>query len=85
MVSYLAHDKSSGLVFSGGFHQVAKWSQQRIELKSPKAVIAIIKCRPSENGRVVAEYSIQGVHFIENGRTIPNRDIIKFSRLAGHG
>lgn len=85
MVSYLAHDKSSGLVASGGFHQVAEWSRQRIANKAPRAVIAIIKCRPTTDGRVIAEFTCDGSRVIERGRTISWVEIVKLSKCACDG
>ena len=80
MVSYIAHDKRSGLVHCGGLHQVAEWSRQRIANKAPKAVIAIIKCRPDTDGRVIAEFTDSGGRIIEQGRTISKQDVVKLSR-----
>ena len=85
MITYLAHDKKSGIVASGGLHQVAEWSRQRIANKAPKAVIAIIKCRPESDGRVIAEFTLNGGRIIEQGRTIPKRDVYKLSRRACDG
>ncbi len=85
MITYIAHDKKSGLVVSGGLHQVAEWSRQRIANKAPKAVIAIIKCRPDAAGRVIAEITFDGGRIIESGRIIPRRDVISLSRRASNG
>jgi len=85
MVSYLAHDKNSGLVASGGLHQVAKWSRQRIANKAPKAVIAIIRCRPSTDGKVIAEFTKSGGRIIEQGRSISWSDIVKLAKRACDG
>jgi len=85
MISYIAHDKKSGLVACGGLQQVVEWSRQRIASKAPKAVIAIIKCRPDEGGRVIAEITFDGGRIIEQGRTIPRRDVILLSRRASNG
>ncbi len=65
MVSYIAHDKKSGLVACGGLHQVVEWSRRRIANKAPKAVIAIIKCRPDAAGRVIAEITFDGGRIID--------------------
>lgn len=85
MTSYIAHDKKSGLVHCGGLHQVAKWSKQRIADKAPKAVIAIIKCRPDEDGRVIAEFTADGGRIIEKGRIVQWRDVLKLSKRACDG
>ena len=85
MTSYIAHDKKSGLIHCGGLHQVAEWSRQRIAIKAPKAVIAIIKCRPDCDGRVIAEITFDGDRIIESGRTIPWRDVVALSRRALNG
>ena len=85
MISYIAHDKKSGSVYCGGLNHVAEWSRQRIANKAPKAVIAIIKCRPNEDGRVIAEITFDGGCIIKSGRTIPWRDVIKLSRRASDG
>ena len=85
MISYLAHDKNSGLVASGGLHQVAEWSRQRIANKAPKAVIAIIKCRPATDGRVIAEFTNNGGRIIEQGRTISWCDVLKLAKRACDG
>lgn len=78
MKSYLAHDKKSGLVSTGGLQQVTKWAWERFT-KSPKAIIVIIKCRPSEGGCVIAEIDINGGRIIEQGRTLSNRHVIALS------
>ena len=85
MFSYLAHDKKSGLVVSGGLHQVAEWSRQRIASKAPKAVIAIIKCRPLSDGRVIAEFTQSGGRIIEQGRAISWNEVLKLSKRACDG
>lgn len=85
MITYLAHDKKSGIVISGGIHQVAEWSRQRIANKAPKAVIAIIKCRPVSDGRVIAEFTQSGGKIIEQGRTISWNEILKLSKRACNG
>lgn len=85
MVSYLAHDKESGLVVSGGLQQVAEWSRQRIANKAPKAVIAIIKCRPASNARVIAEFTNSGGRIIDKGRTISWNEVIRLSKRACNG
>jgi len=85
MVSYLAHDKKSGIVASGGLHQVAEWSRQRIANKAPQAVIAIIKCRPASDGRVIAEITQSGGRIIEQGRFISWSEVYKLSKRACNG
>jgi len=85
MTSYIAHDKKSGLVACGGLHQVAEWSRQRIANKAPKSVIAIIKCRPTSDGRVIAEITNSGGRIIEQGRTISWSDVVKLSKRACNG
>jgi len=85
MTSYIAHDKKSGLVYQGGLNQVAEWSRLRIQNKAPKAVIAIIKCRPESDGRVIAEFTYKGGQIIENGRTLNQKDILKLCKRAKDG
>ena len=85
MKSYLAHDKKSGLVFAGGLQMVTKWAGERIET-APKAIIAIIQCRPSEGGRVIAEIDIDGGRIIEQGRRLSSSGVSKLSaRAVGDG
>lgn len=84
MNSYISHEKRSGLVSIGGLQQVAQWARDRI-VKSPKSIIAIIKCRPSEGGRVVAEMDINGNRIIEQGRRLSNKDVLALSARSGNG
>ena len=85
MTSYIAHDKKSGLVACGGLHHVAEWSRQRIANKAPKAIIVIIKCKSSTDGRVIAEFTNSGGRIIEQGRTVSWNDVLKLSKRAGNG
>lgn len=85
MITYLAHDKKSGVVTSGGLSQVAEWSRQRVANKAPSAVIVIIKCRPDSDGRVIAEFTASGGRIIEQGRFIKRQDVIKLSLRACDG
>ena len=85
MITYLAHDKKSGVVASGGLHHVAEWSRQRIANKAPKAIIVIIKCRPGSSGRVIVEISNDGGRIIEQGRAISWSEVLKLAKRASDG
>ena len=81
MKSYLAHDKKSGLVSTGGLRQVCDWARNRVN-KSPHSIINIIQCRPAEGGRVVAEFDKSGGRIIQSGRIVSNKDAMKLTRQA---
>ncbi len=85
MVSYIAHDKKSGVVFMGGLSQVADWSRDRIAGKAPKAIISIIKCRPESDGKVIAEFTPNGGYIVTGGRVISKREVMKLSRRTSDG
>lgn len=84
MKTYLAQDKSSGLVFGGGLHACLLWSFERIKV-SPDAVIAIIKCRLGEDARIIAEVDNTCGRWIFRGRSVPKREVSKLARRACHG
>lgn len=81
MKSYLAHDKKSGLVSTGGLKQVCDWAKNRVN-KSPHSIINIIQCRPAEGGQIIAEFDDSGGRIISNGRVVLNKDVMKLTRQA---
>lgn len=84
MISYLAHDKTSGAVQDGGLSACLRWAVARLE-QHQGAVIAIIKARPGEDARVIAEVDSSGVRWIFDGRYIPKREVTKLTRRAENG
>ena len=81
MITFIAHDKSSGVVCCGGFNRVINWSANHVKTSS-SSVIVIIKCRPSEDGKVIIEIDKFGLREITKGRALSQRDVIKLSRRA---
>lgn len=84
MISYLAHDKASGQVSEGGLNACLRWTFARTENNS-ESVIAIIKARPGEDARVIAEVDKTGLRWIFGGRFVPKREVSKLTRRAAHG
>jgi len=84
MISYLAHDKASGLIKEGGLNACLQWAFNRIA-KSPASVIAIIKARPAEDGRIIAEVDKAGGRWVFGGRHVPKREVTKLTKRAAHG
>lgn len=84
MVSYIAHDKASGAVQDGGLSVCIRWAVARVE-QSQNAVIAIIKARPGEDARVIADVDSDGLRWVFNGRYLPKREVTKLTRRAAHG
>ncbi|MBO0611788.1 hypothetical protein [Thiothrix fructosivorans] len=83
MVSYFAQDKTSGLIMSGGLNACLQWAFNRIA-KSPESVIAIIKARPAEDARVIADVDKTGGRWVFGGRYVPKREVSKLTKAA-HG
>jgi hypothetical protein len=84
MVSYLAHCKTSGLIHSGGLNACLQWAFNRVA-KSPESVIAIIKARPAEDARIIADIDKTGGRWVFGGRYVPKREVSKLARRAAHG
>lgn len=84
MKTYLAQDKSSGLVFGGGLHACLLWSFERIKV-SQDTVIVIIKCRLGEDAKIIAEVDNTGGRWIFRGRSVPKREVSKLARRACNG
>lgn len=84
MLSYIAHDKSCGTVHQGGLHACLNWALSRVQ-NHPKAIIAILRLRPSEDGRVIAEVDNTGGRWIFGGRYLPKREVSRLTRRAAHG
>lgn len=84
MVSYLAHDKASGLAHDGGLSACLRWSVARVE-SNQSSIIAIIKARPGEDARVIAEADKSGLRWVFGGRYVPKREVSKLTRRADHG
>jgi len=80
VVSYLSHDKTSGLTKEGGLNACLQWAISRVE-KHPESVIAIIKARPAEDGRVIAEVDKTGLLWVFGGRYVPKREVKKLTFL----
>lgn len=84
MVSYFAQDKTSGLIMSGGLNTCLHWAFNCVA-KYPESVIAIIKARPAEDGRIIAEVDKAGGRWVFGGRYVPKREVSKLTRRAAHG
>ncbi len=84
MVSYFAHNKASGQVSEGGLAACIRWAVASVE-QSKNAVIAIIKSRPGEDARVIAEVDSNGLCWIFDGRYLAKREVTKLTRRAAHG
>lgn len=84
MVSYLSHCKTSGLIHTGGINACLGWAFQRVA-EHPGSVISIIKIRPGEDGRIIAEVDKAGGRWVFGGRYIPKREVSKLARRAAHG
>lgn len=84
MVSYISHDKTSGRVSGGGLNACLRWAFARAE-NYPESVIAIIKARPGEYARVIAEVDKTGFRWVFGGRYVPKREVSKLTRRAAHG
>lgn len=84
MISYLAHDKASGLTKEGGRNACLRWAFDQVT-KHPESVISIIKTRPGEDARVIAEIDKTGGRWVFGGRYVPKREVSKLTRRAAHG
>lgn len=82
--TYLAACKASGAVYSGGLNACLNWSVNRL-LTYPKSIIIIIRVRPSEDGRVIAELDATGGRWVFGGRYVPKREISKLVKRVVHG
>lgn len=84
MQTYLAHAKSSGKVWQGGLNACTSQAFRHVE-GYPKAVITIIKLRPGEPARVIAEIDENGGRWIFGGRTLSRQQISKLTRGCENG
>lgn len=84
MISYLAHDKASGMTQEGGLNACLHWAFASVA-KYPESVIAIIKARPAEDGRIIAEVDKIGGRWVFGGRYVPKREVSKLTKRAAHG
>lgn len=84
MHTFIAHDKTNGLVHCGDFMDVIEWTRKRV-MKVPCSIIIIIKCRPSEGGRVIAEIDKGSERTIKYGREFKNREILILYRRCANG
>ncbi len=84
MMSYIAHDTTSGMVSGGGLSTCLCWAFDRCA-KKPESVVTIIKSRPGEDARVIAEVDKTGGRWIFGGRYIPRREVSKLTRRAASG
>lgn len=82
--TYLAVCKTSGAVFSGGLSACLQWVQNHLA-SHPKSIVIVIRVRPSEDGRVIAEFDDTGGRWIFGGRYVPKREISKLVRRVAHG
>jgi hypothetical protein len=82
MISYLAHDKANGLIKEDGLNDCLQWAFNRVA-KYPESVIAIIKARPAEDGRIIAEVDKAGGRWVFGGRYV--REVTKLTKRAAHG
>ena len=83
MVSYFAHDKANGSIREGGLNACLHWAFNRVA-KYPESVIAIIKTRPAEDGRIIAEVDKVGGRWVFGGRYVPKREVSKLTKRAAH-
>lgn len=84
MVSHIAHDKSTGATNEGGLSACLRWAFSRVA-EHPESVINIIKTRPGEDARIIAEVDKTGGRWIFGGRYVPKREVSKLVRRAAHG
>ena len=82
--TYLAQCKISGVVRGGGLNDCLCWSRNHLANHS-KSVIILIRVRPSEDGRVIAELDATGGRWVFGGRYVPKREISKLVRRVAHG
>ena len=82
--TYLAHDKTSGAVYGGGLDACLCWSRDHLTNHS-KSIIIIIRVRPSEDGRVIAELDTTSERWVFGGRYVPKREISKLVKRVAHG
>lgn len=74
--TYLAQDKANGITMAGGLSACLLWAVCRIA-KHPKSIVVVIRVRPAEDGKVIAEVDNNGGRWLFDGRYIPKRDITK--------
>lgn len=82
--TYIAHDKASGITYSGGLSACTAWAFDRVK-KTHKSIIAIIRARPSEDGLVVAEIDVNGGRWIFGGRYVSKRELSKLAKRVANG
>jgi hypothetical protein len=74
--TYLAQDKANGITMVGGLSACLSWAAYRVA-QHPKSNVIIIRVRPSEDGKIIAEVDNNGGRWLFDGRYIPKRDITK--------
>ena len=74
--TYIAQDKTSGVSIVGGLNACLQWANNRVA-QHPKSNVIIIRVRPSEDGKIIAEVDNNGERWLFDGRYIPKRDITK--------
>lgn len=82
--TYIAQDKTSGVSIGGGLNACLQWANNRVS-QCPKSVVIIIRARPNEDGKVIAEVDSDGGRWLFDGRYIPKREVSKLIRRLANG
>ena len=82
--TYIAQDKTSGVSIGGGLNACLQWANNRVS-QCPKSVVIIIRARPNEDGKVIAEVDSNCGRWLFDGRYIKKRDISKMIRSISNG
>ncbi len=69
------------LAFMGSFDQCIEWATQQCHVDS-YAVVKLLKMRPNQNAKIIAEITLDGYRHISGGRCV---NLKRLSRAAKNG